>query len=463
MRKTRFMSLFFLVLAIAFFLLPEFREGLRMSPLSIAPSNFEQALLRRGALDTAMLERAARTAEQQRDARTLAFVALHAGDAQERVRCADQAVAIDPKLTWVYYSLVLQHRKEPVAQKWLAQLQAWDPDNAMPYLHQAASLFEERNLPYTSLPKALEQLAQQADWRQLMEKAFAAPRYDTYMQRRFDLERAWLTERGEARPIAVVLSVAAYPIPNLLNIRTYANLLVNKLGKEAEAAGRTDEALRYYWTAAHFGERMQLQGATLIEKLIATVLQKMAYEKLAPLLRKAGRADEALTVEYANSGLQQFRETMGGKDPLAQSVNYGWAALLFHISGGLVVVFGVLTVLCLVYVNAKRWVRPEKKGRLYRFFTTAENYVPILFFLACVGFNVACYPYWRNLQHYMTASGGTHNFEPLFYNTLPFPVLPGQAQLPLGNPFVPYVWYALAGIAVVALVEILIRRRSAAS
>ena len=461
MRKTRVMTMFYLVLSLSFFLVPEFRQGLQTPLYQFFERDPWHGLMRAGRLDAAALTEAARTAEQKRDARTLAFVALHAGDMQERIRSAGQAVAIDPKFTWVYYSLVNNNRDKPEAQKWLTQLQAWDPDNAVPYAEHAGNLIDPRNLLGAPTSKVLDQLAAQADWRQLMEKAFAAPRFDSYTSRRFELERNWLIEHNLARPPVLLVSVASYPIPHLLNLRTYANLLVEKFGKEAEAAGRNDEALRHYWTVAHFGERMQLHGASLIEKLIATALQKMAYERIIPLLRKTGRADKAATLEYALASLVRFTDDLRGKDPLTQSSNYEWTALIVHLFAGLVLVFSALTVLCIVYVNAKRWVRPGVRGRLYQFLTTAENYAPILLFFACLGLYSTYYPYARNFRHYLTAGGEIHNFEPLFYNVLPtFGILPGRIQIPFGNPFVPYIWYALAGIALVVLFGLFFRLRS---
>ena len=39
------------------------------------------------------------------------------------------------------------------------------------------------------------------------------------------------------KPAIILRSFACYPIPNLLGIRAYANLLVDKYGKEEEDAG----------------------------------------------------------------------------------------------------------------------------------------------------------------------------------------------------------------------------------
>ncbi len=240
-------------------------------------------------------------------------------------------------------------------------------------------------------------------------------------------------------------------------------MLVDQIGKEADETGHPPEAARQYWTTWNMGARMQAQGLSTIEKLIGGALQDIAYQRLHPLLEKAGRSDEALSLTYAHELTRQRVDTFRPKDPLAHSSNYLWAALLIHISLSLVIGFGALTVLTITYVNLKRWVRPNKKGRLYQVMTVAESYLPIALFLSCSGLYISFYPYARNFEYYMTTSGPIHNLEPLFVNAFPSLVaLPNWAYLPLGNPFRPYVWYALIGLALVVLLEIAFRRRAPA-
>lgn len=466
MRKTRFMSLLFLAWSIAFFFVPEFRQGAGMPILasSIGTSGLLAKMASASQLSLESLAEAARQAEAQRDAKTLAFVALYTLDTRERTRVADLATSLDPTLTWIYCSLFFSERRygvyDPELDKWVARLEAWDPDNGFPYLMEAAQVWARRKIKLS--PEQLEPLAEETEWRTAMQKVFAAPRYDSYALRRFELEREWLHRRHLDYPAVVLISVASYPIPDLLQLRSYSRLLVGKLGKEAEEAGRSAEALTLYWTAAHMGARMQVQGLSTIEKVMGGTLQDLASERLLPLLRKTGRTDEALSLEYARELSRQRIEAFRGKDPLTRSSNYYWAAILVHLSLGLIVVFGFLTIIAVAYVNLKRWVRPEKKGRLYQVMTVMENYLPILLFLACLGLYISYYPYARNFQYYMTASGPIHDLEPLFINAFPtLLALPTWAFLPIGNPFEPYVWYALTGLVVAVLIEILSRRRPA--
>ena len=132
-----------------------------------------------------------------------------------------------------------------------------------------------------------------------------------------------------------------------------------------------------------------------------------------------------------------------------------------EIFAGLVAIFGTLTLICLLYVNTKSWARPESKGRIYQLLTVAENYMPVLLFLACVGLYLSYYPYGQNFHYYMTATGDIYDFEPLFYNVFPiYGLMPGHNALPAGNPFQPYAWYALAGLILAVLAAIPYHRRA---
>jgi hypothetical protein len=75
---------------------------------------------------------------------------------------------------------------------------------------------------------------------------------------------------------------------------------------------------------------------------------------------------------------------------------------------------------------------------------------------------VAYYPYAQNYQHYMSAEGDIRDVDPFFYNVIPsFWLRPGGTELPLANPFFPYIWYAAAGFALILIVKIVGRKKPA--
>jgi hypothetical protein len=465
MRKTRFINLLFLVLSIAFFFVPDFRQAMQGPLLGLSIAHSYDWLEETGRIPPRTLDGLIRTARERGDAKTLAFAAMHPpGGSDEMLRLAAEAVAIDPKLTWIYPKVFLNlkesERNSLAAKKMLAGLEAWDSDNSIPYLYEGAQMLFGRD--NSSFPNTKpDDLVNETEWRNVMAKAFAAPRYDSYARNEFDLERAWLMQHHMAKPATMLLMVTSFPIPHLLNIRAYSEFLDKKLGEDAEAAGHLPEAMNYYWTAAHMGEQIKLNGPSLIEKLIGIAIEKAAYQHLIPVLRRTGRENEAATLQSSLDQSQRTLDELAGKDPMAHSMNYKWAALMVLIFDGMVAAFGVLTLASVAYVNAKRWVRVEKKGRIYQFVTVAENYLPIIFFLSCLGLYLCFYPYARNFHHYMTAGGAFHDLEPFIYNVFPAPELvPGNNGLPIENPFLPYLWYALVGLALAVLAQLPGRKRT---
>jgi hypothetical protein len=293
-----------------------------------------------------------------------------------------------------------------------------------------------------------------------MDKAFNAPRYDSFNIRRFDLERTVLHSRGYDTPARMLMYVASYPIPNLLNIRQYADLRINHLGKNAEKAGKTKDALDQYWTVAHFGERMSIASTSIIEELIASAVRNMAYKPLSALLHSSGDPQAAASVDNSVAMLDAHLRQMRGQDILSLSSAYVWNGLMVNVFLALVAVFAALTVVSFLYVNLKRWWRAHKKGAIYGGITIAENYFPVLLFIFCCGLYITYYPYARNFSYYMTARGEMHNLEGMFYNTVSLPVvLPRFMTMSVGNPFVPYVWYALGAIAIVVAAQFILPER----
>ncbi len=471
MRRTRFMTLFFLALSVAFFCVKEFRWGLCSQSLLFLMDAAEGSPAHRlgrmclapeedfGALGSA--------AEQSGDAATLAFAALHPGPdgGENQMRWADLAVARDPQYTWVYNHLVsrrMHEAGEPGAAEQLAPLvektTAWDAENAASWL-QRAELFRygAQDWPKRSGMMGpdspyVQELEKRAEWLAAMERAYASPRYDTYVQKRFELERRVLREQGWGSPTTMLTFLASYPIPSLLNVSEYADLRVAR-GVRAEQAGRMEEALGHYRTVATFGRRMRLSGKTLIEELVGARVERIGTEPLLAALKKSNRREEAAQAELALEELQRVHNRAHGKDPVALSSMYNWSSLLVIVSGLLVFLFSGLTLVCVAYVNLKQWIRREKRGRIYQLMTVAENYLPVMLFLSCAALYLVYRPYATNFQHYMTATGEITNFEPFFFNVFPNPlILPRGYYLPVESPLGDYVWWALGfGLAAVVL------------
>lgn len=457
------MSLVFLVLSVSFFFVPEFREGMGAGLGPLWHSSGDGWWVNSaGQLPVSQLDRMAQAAEENSDALTLAFTALQHPDPEQQVRLANLAVHFDTEFTWVYYALDPSSRSEGVARDWFAKLQEWDPDNAVPYLAEATWRFQSQNLSryFGTDPSVLSSLSESVEWMDLMAKAFQAPQYDPYHIRLFNVARGSMKRHDIERPAILIKMMSNAPVTNLLNSQTYANILVFKYGQEAEAAGRRQRALGYYQSALRHGELMQTNSTSLTGKLIGQALARTATQRLVPLLRRMDRNQDATALETRVAG---FRQRYVYFSPLGRTSHNLWNALLMILFSALVLIYGLFTLASVSYTNARRWLRLEKRGALFEFLTVSENYAPILLFMACLGLFLTYYPYAVNFDHYMNVTEEIYDFEPLFWNILPtIMLLPGSSPaLDFGNPFTPYIWYALAGL-LLAIGYIIYERRLAA-
>lgn len=166
-------------------------------------------------------------------------------------------------------------------------------------------------------------------------------------------------------------------------------------------------------------------------------------------MRQAGRAEEAASLE---NRLVELRERRF-REPLLRSSLYFWNGLTVNFLAILALFFGLVSLASVVYVNAKRVIRPQVRGRLYHAVTVAENYILILFFLCCLILYVAYSPYAINFRYYMNTRDAIHDLEPFLWNTYPGgDVIPGYLSLPIEHPFRNYIFWALGALVVGALI-----------
>jgi Flp pilus assembly protein TadD len=476
MRRTRYMTWVFLILSLAFFTIRDFRFALE-APLAslwaerllgldrdLSPKlQYTPWLARLYTLDRyappAQLIALADDAAQRGDTEFVAFAAMNLGPRKDALRLADRAVDANPDLTWIYSFVVpaatpafpwegpSEITSEELTRR-VERLETFDPDNGFPHALHASVIRVGRAKEWPggnpTAPSYLDALARQTTWCEEMDKAFRSPKYDSYQIRYLELMRRVLRARGWDHPVIVATITELRAIPNLLWVRDYTNLLVQKYGAQAEVAGKLNEALDDYFLAVEFGGRLRRGGNSLIEQLIGVAVQHIASPKLAAALRKAGRENEArLAEDLDRQGLQFVRES---RNPLrATSYNF-WLVLLANFAAGLVGVFLLASLISVVYVNAKLWVRKEKKGRLYQSLTVAENYAPLLLFLSCLALYLSDAPFRRHYENLMTAQ--VRVTDPSTHASI-YPAWGLSTEinrLDVPNAFQDYVPIALAGV-----------------
>jgi hypothetical protein len=441
-----------LILSLALFALFGFRQALATLSISLGSSWSDRIFSVR------TLDHIERQAILHADSRALAFVALHHPDINKAAGAAEKAIALDPHLTWISARFAQVQKPALDPARWIARLKGWDPDNAFPYLLEADQFFDTRSFggPWERHGAALlppRAIVVESHFRLPMQKAFAAPRYDSYASQRFDLDRTILQQQGWDRPDLLIQAVGSRPIPNLLAIRTYAEFLVMDVGETAEKAGRFQDAAEQYQTAAQFGVHMQ-QAAPGIERLIAMAIRQQSYEHIIALLRLQGRAEKAALLEPSLGDLHDafaFR----AREYRSADVSAGRVASLLLFLGLLVIALGVATLAWLASVILLRW---EKNGSgLLNNFASVASIAPPSLLLASLCLYGAYYPYIRHINQFESG-------EQLFRELLPFwesLAGPGMYRGFLNMLIWPAVWCVIiAAVGVVTLRRIAVRRQS---
>jgi hypothetical protein len=212
-------------------LIPGFRQGLNASLTSWRVSLFQSSPS--FAWDRTLRSLALK-AENQKDARALAFVATRLTSRRDAARAANRAVELEPNLTWVYYVVLLQHRVLPPTnlqelRTWSTKLKEWDSENAAPFLFEAES--QRGDLPGVVI--------RNETWRTALVAATRAPRFDDYIRRQIDSDRDVVQRYGLWDPL---LFIKGFP-----DVRVFPDLLSSRMLRNDGALSRYIQQLPNGW------------------------------------------------------------------------------------------------------------------------------------------------------------------------------------------------------------------------
>jgi hypothetical protein len=134
------------------------------------------------------LRRMTSAAEEAHDGLALAFISTRLNETQRAARLAEEAVALDRNLTWLYGVVSVRH-PYPVIRNldsWVEQLHRWDPSNALPYLITA----EADDIQRIQVPHGLSGDRRDEVWRRAMAGALGSSKgVDTYLNRQLEVDR----------------------------------------------------------------------------------------------------------------------------------------------------------------------------------------------------------------------------------------------------------------------------------
>ena len=397
--------------------------------------------------DRRALEKLAARAEKENDPATLAFVALCVDDSDRYVTLADRTVALNPDFVWIYGARTYWPAGSPVGGERLARLQAADPGNAEPAI-LAADAIAQRDLGADGSRlrgKDLEaRLAGDPQWMALMERAFAAPRYDSYMLRHWELTGSvWRREKYLSPPL-VLRSLWTHAIPNLLNMRTFSNIRIHEAEK-AFAAGNMKEAERLLGEVDAFGQRMADAKSTRIEELIAFAISKDVNLKLGELYTRAGRTTDA---QRAASRVQQIDDQVAAipkrhSASLARERAFRWWGILVQGSCGLILIAGFIALMAILVLELLPIASENRRTLWRRALCWAADYAPATLLVASAALLLSFLPYARAFSDFFSSNNAFANEDFIVDALLGFVAVPQFVSGPSGNIT---IWLLATGV-----------------
>src|SRR4029077_12221865 len=124
---------------------------------------------------------------------------------------AEEAVRLNPGLTWVYGVVAVNWSFFPQVERWTSALQAFDPENALSHLIAAERIdieqIENRKTPRNAREES-------AEWKNAMAAAFQSPKLDTYSKQLQDLNRTVLLRYQISDPFLISTNHLFYRVPS---------------------------------------------------------------------------------------------------------------------------------------------------------------------------------------------------------------------------------------------------------
>jgi hypothetical protein len=270
------------------------------------------------------------------EADAFALAALRSADRVQREAWADRAVQADPRLTWIYFSLLQPEDPRPAAGRWVQALRRFDPDNGAILVLQAALMRHDsgQELPTPAW------IATHPEWSAMMEQALRSPRWDSYTIARIQWERRQWQRSGERLPFTVIYGLFRHAMPSMREIDAFARW---KRRKEVPDVTATID----------FGLRILRGSRTTLEEQMARNLISQGYKELSR--RSAGKGDPAEAERYLAIARSFDRPRPSPFDgPFAGAARWAQSSTLAMLASAL-----VLLTLALLNV-ARRW-----RGRPY--------------------------------------------------------------------------------------------------
>jgi hypothetical protein len=453
MRKTVLAAIAACVAAsLLFFLAPVFRQAFQVSL-----AQWHDILHVHDELGyddpTPQLLALAKQAEQNHDAQALAFVAVRHPIASESARLAEEAVRMDPKLTWVYATVAVQHPAVPEIDRWVMELEKYDPGNALPYL-LVAEKTDLAQVDARRIPRTVED--ESAAWQDAMAAAFQSQKLDTYLARLTQLERSVLFRYQVHDPFQAVTDHWMFGLPTYgaWDSSLHAKSLIES-GRALEAKGDLKGAAEKYLAVAKFGQLLELDGGYFF---LGRDTQE-AYRGLGALSAKKGdNAEASFYVSLAEQTEKAEQSELASRRSRYLDADVSrWNALITRVSGLALLFCAALLSICAlgVFLRGRALKLSSLRTSSLTLAVGLGSAVGILISSAML--YVSYRPYSQIIQRYI-ASGDKGQLPELSQFL-------ADTQLPIGSQsyqdpwhFVFYFWFAVVALCVLTLLLVVFWR-----
>jgi hypothetical protein len=407
--------------------------------------------------DLRALQKLAARAIKEKDAHTLAFVALVAPDPEVAAGLADHAVALDPSLTWMYASRSPRPEYTPPPKDGLARLLAADSENAFPEILAAQVICEPRMqtliAQHSLTPQATEAaLAANSEWVTHMDRAFRAPRYDSYFNRRWQLTHEVWNSNPNVSVALIFNSLWSQPFPDFLSIKSYADILMQK-AHQASDAGHPEQAESLLREVDSFGRRVTEQGELDLEKLLGRDVSRRATIALRDFYQRLGRKSESQEAAKQLQLIDDRRDNVSHsfffhriEEPRLHALERN--ALRVQISAILALLSACLAAVCLIALEWRSRKSAARRVWLRRGVCLAADWVPAILLLACAALLWFFQPYAEILRSARTVTSGSAAWYSMHFGGL-FTL--SSALGALEEPFTPLHFWESFTCALVAL------------
>lgn len=399
--RSRLVTAVLLICTAALLLFPSNREALRTVRASWR--SFQES-----GGDLRTLDALAARAEKERDARTLAFVAISYSDPQRGMRYAERAVELDPTLYWIYASNFYHPTQRPRPAEWIKRLQASDPENAFCYVLAAQDAVEPRleALRRNGVPAIQDYDAAvkaDAEWLRLMHRAVHSPRYDSYFEQHWELSHeVW--SRESSLPFWVIAhGLHAFPIPQLVQIHTFTDILIHR-AQQARAASHADQAAQILQDVTAFGSRMAYGRSTDLERLVGIDVSRQALRELHALYTGAGRSEEVQAVALHLQKIDSLRKDMLQRSSHSVSdpgyVKLFRQAVVVQFSVVFMILCGLLTVISLLALELRAFLPGTKRTLSGRLMCLMVDYFPSALLALSLIFLLTFRPFAQHFEQF---------------------------------------------------------------